>query len=178
MSSAYFHHFGFLMTLSRSDSSIRWFDCNKEAARQADAASSAAAAAPKTPSKSEDGAKKGKGKGSPKGKKKKGTKKDATNDDDENAPVESPFEGLWIVPGGCAAAAIDTASTSDDCVLIAAGEDGRVYLWVFPRKKGGELCFGRSRSTPDYVFQVKSSCMQRCCSIDGDGDGDGISKEL
>ncbi len=59
------------------------------------------------------------------------------------------------MPGGSAAAAIDTASTSDDSILIAAGEDGRVYVWVFQRKSGGGLCFGRSRSAPDYVFQVK-----------------------
>ena len=118
----------------------------------------AAAAAPKPAAKAADGGK-GKGgakaKGSPKGKGKgkKGAKK-VEGDDTSNETFESPFEGLWIVPGGSAVASMDTASLSGDFVLVAGAEDGRVYVWAFARKSSGSLCFGRSSSTPHYVIQV------------------------
>jgi hypothetical protein len=145
--------------LCGSDGSIRWFGSEYEKDRQHAAALAAAAAAPKTAVKAADGGGKGKdgakNKGSPKGKgKSKKSSKKAEGADPSEETFESPFEGLWIVPGGSAVASMDTVSLSGDYVLVAGAEDGRVYLWAFARKSSGGLCFGRSSSTPHYVFQV------------------------
>ncbi len=67
-----------------------------------------------------------KGKGSPKGKGKKGSTK--TQDDGSNEAFECPFEGLWLIPGRCSAASVDTVNLKGDPVLVAAAEDGRVYV--------------------------------------------------
>jgi len=56
------------------------------------------------------------------------------------------------MPGGRAAAAIDSAKLPGDSVLVAGGEDGRVYLWALPRDSSGNLRLGRSSSTPHYVM--------------------------
>ena len=67
-----------------------------------------------------------KGKGSPKGKGKKGSK--TTQDTESNETFECPFEGLWLIPGPCSAASVDTVNLKGDPVLVAAAEDGRVYV--------------------------------------------------
>jgi hypothetical protein len=140
------------MSRFRSDGSIRWFGAVQEKRRQ-----EAAAAAAKPSSKAGDsGGKekgKGKGKGSPKGKGK-SSKAKGDDGDGTNEAFESPFEGLWVVPGGRAAASVDTVSLPAHSILVAAAEDGRVYLWDMPRRRSGELSFGRSSSTPLYVIQV------------------------
>lgn len=143
----------------RSDGSIRWFGAAQEKRRQ-----EAAAAAAKPTSKAGDsGGKekgKGKGKGSPEGKGKKSSKAKGDDGDGANEAFEAPFEGLWIVPGGRAAASVDTVSLPAHSILVAAAEDGRVYLWDMPRRRSGELSFGRSSSTPLYVIQVPCLWLQ------------------
>jgi hypothetical protein len=140
-----------------SDGSIRWFESNREASRQSAVTAGSASSAPKTkPSDSESG--KNKGKGS----KSKSSKDEGLDKQNSSDIAAAQYEGLWIVPGGTAAAAIDTISWNGSCILAAASECGRVFLWLLPRKSSGGVCFGRSSIQPHYVMQVVHA-IARCC---------------